>query len=88
MNAGAAPRSYPSARAVAGGPGPEEVVAVATDLAHAAAQLVATADALVTAPPEARPTLRATLYRWQTVLALGARRLAQLGGGHQSRSPT
>ncbi len=72
---------------VAEGPGPEEVVAVATDLAQAAAQLVAAADALVTAPPEARPTLRATLYRWQTVLALGARRLAQVGAGRQDRAP-
>ena len=49
---------------------------MATDLACVAARLVATADELVTAPAEARPALRATLYRWQTVLALGARHLA------------
>ena len=49
---------------------------MATDLARAAVRLVATADELVTAPAEARPALRATLYRWQTVLALGARHLA------------
>ena len=58
---------------------PAEVAAVAADLARAATRLVATADELVTAPAEARPALRATLYRWQTVLALGARRLAQAG---------
>jgi hypothetical protein len=56
------------------------MAAVATDLARAAARLVATADEWVTAPAEARPALRATLYRWQTVLALGARRLAQASG--------
>lgn len=39
---------------------------------------MATADVLVTAPAAERPALRATLYRWQTVLALGARRLAQV----------
>jgi hypothetical protein len=48
---------------------------VAVDLARAATRLVVTADELVTASAEARPALRATLYRWQTVLALGARRL-------------
>ena len=58
-------------------PEPAEVALVVTDLARTAERLVATADALVTAPAEARPALRATLYRWQTVLALGARRLAQ-----------
>jgi len=56
---------------------PAEVAAIAADLARAAERLVETADALVTAPAGARPALRATLYRWQTVLALGAQRLAQ-----------
>jgi hypothetical protein len=45
-------------------------------MAQSAARLVATADELVSAPAETRPALRATLYRWQTVLALGARTLA------------
>jgi hypothetical protein len=53
------------------------MAAIAADLARAAVRLVETADALVTAPAAARPALRATLYRWQTVLALGAQRLAQ-----------
>ncbi len=50
---------------------------MAADLARAATCLVETADALVAAPPAARPRLRAALNRWQTVLALGAQRLAQ-----------
>lgn len=49
---------------------------VAVEVERAAERLVALADALVTAPPEARPALRERLYRWQRVLALGARRLA------------
>ncbi|HEY7061896.1 MAG TPA: hypothetical protein VII06_10470 [Chloroflexota bacterium] len=56
---------------------PAELAAVAADLARAATCLVETADALVAAPPAARPRLRAALNRWQTVLTLGAQRLAQ-----------
>jgi hypothetical protein len=56
---------------------PAEAAAIAADLARAAVRLVETADELVTASAARRPTLRATLYRWQTVLALGAQRLAQ-----------
>jgi hypothetical protein len=52
---------------------------VAVDVGRAAEQLVTLADALVTAPPAARPALRERLYRWQRVLALGAGRLAQAG---------
>ncbi len=55
---------------------PDELAAVAVEVGRAAEQLVVLADALVTAPPEARPALRERLYRWQRVLALGARRLA------------
>ena len=73
--------SPPGLGGIEGGPSPggplprAEVEAVAVDLARAATRLVVTADELVTASAEARPALRATLYRWQTVLALGARRL-------------
>jgi hypothetical protein len=73
-----APRSG-GAEQGAGSLAPAEVAAIAADLARAAARLVETADALVTAPAAARPALRATLYRWQTVLALGAQRLTQAG---------
>ncbi|MBX5493240.1 MAG: hypothetical protein IRZ14_18980 [Chloroflexi bacterium] len=55
---------------------PEELVDIAADLARAAVQLAETADALVEAPTAERPALRATLHRWQTLLRLGARRLA------------
>ena len=56
---------------------------MARDVGRAAERLVRLADELVTAPPAARPALRERLYRWQRILALGARRLMQaatLGG--------
>ena len=52
---------------------------MARDVGRAAERLVRLADELVTAPPAARPALRERLYRWQRILALGARRLAQAG---------
>ena len=50
---------------------------MARDLARAAERLAEAADEWVAAPAEARPALRVRLSRWQTVLALGARWLAQ-----------
>jgi hypothetical protein len=62
---------------------------VARDVGRAAERLVRLADELVTAPPAARPALRERLYRWQRILALGARRLAQAAtlGGASSPAP-
>ena len=59
-------------------PAADELTSVAIDLARAAVQLAATADALVEAPPERRAALRAALHRWQTLLRLGAQRLTHL----------
>ena len=59
---------------------PDELAAIVDDLVRAATHLVETADELVTAPAAARPALRATLHRWQTVLTLGAQRLDQPPG--------
>jgi hypothetical protein len=59
---------------------PDELAAIVADLVRAATHLVETADELVTAPAAERPALRATLHRWQTVLTLGAQRLAQAPG--------
>jgi hypothetical protein len=70
-------RSKKASALVLGALPPDELAAIVADLARAATHLVETADALVTAPAAARPALRATLHRWQTVLALGAQRLAQ-----------
>jgi hypothetical protein len=60
---------------------------VARDVGRAAERLVRLADELVTASPAARPALRERLYRWQRILALGARRLAQAATLRGSSSP-
>jgi hypothetical protein len=76
---GREPSGTPARGPDGGAPTAEELAAIAADLAQAAEQLAETADALVAAPAAERPALRATLHRWQTLLRLGARRLAQVG---------
>jgi hypothetical protein len=72
------PAAAPDPASHESAPTAEELAAIAADLAQAAVRLAETADALVAAPAAERPALRAALHRWQTLLRLGARRLAHV----------